>query len=76
MKEVPEAPKNEVPVWLRSQQTFARSPFSQGTPWYPPNYDGVRDKESWGVRVSKSTKNFREWYNNWTPSTPQSSKSE
>jgi hypothetical protein len=75
VKQVPDAPHTETPVWLRSAQTFARTPFKQGTPWHPPPYDGPREKPSWPVRFGQSQKEFWEWYRNWTPHTAHPSKS-
>jgi len=52
---------------MRSHQTFARTPFKQGTPWHPPPYTGPREEPPFTKKFSNSMKEFSEWYRNWTP---------
>jgi hypothetical protein len=62
LKTIPDAPKNEVPIFLRPAHTFAVTPFPQGKPWYPPDYEGPKVQESWQRRYFRSIAHFREGF--------------
>ena|ERR1700753_3391768 len=66
LKTIPDAPKNEVPIFLRPGHTFAVTPFAQGDPWYPPDYTGPKPEGNWANKYLKAIADFRERWA-WSP---------